>query len=55
MPCNLKSDELVQDEYDYTSKTSGDTEARHNVAVFRRSNKIDTMLESLDQTLSDNF
>ena len=55
MPCDPKSDELEQDEYDYTSKTSGDTEARYNVAIFRRSNKIDTMLESLDQTLSDNF
>ena len=55
MSSNPKSDELEQDEYDYTSKTSGDTEARHNVAVFRQSHKIDAMLESLYQTLSDNF
>ena len=55
MPWNPMSDELEQDEENYTSKTSGDTESRHNVAVFRQSNKMDTMLESLDQTLSDNF
>ena len=55
MPCNPMSDELKQDEYNCTSKTSGDTEARHKVAAFRRGDGIDAMLESLYQTLSDNF
>ena len=49
------SDELKQDEENYTSKTSGDTEARHKVAAFRRGNEIDTVLESVDPLLSDNF
>ena len=55
IPCNPMSDELEQDEQNYTSKTSGDTEVRHKATAFRRSNSIDTMLESLDQKLSDNF